>query len=1501
MCLILHYEACAVCLILDIANIKASYEEKPEDLFQRLMTSIEDNLLTIVKLLHNDLPQLVKQKYAPELRTKTLASLRPEISMALPSLLDELHSTESIKTLQLQSAKPHAKPHAKTVTNRSSSSFKKQMRMCPLCQQVGRNKTDHFLSSCPFLPEKDKRYVTRTRVVECQDEFSDSEAEDEEDVVVQQVLQPTNTSIVSRVTIRRSPLLNVTYKNKSVDILLDCGAESNIIREDVAKQLGVKIVPNSSQVPSLADGTTALNIVGEVHLSFMRHNLSFHMDALVVDSLSAPILAGMPFLEQNDITIAFRSRSVIFSDGSSYLYSKDQTRIAPNVQRIQTNILRAPNQDITLWPATSMYFQTPNNVSQFEDFILEPRFDTLKENPWQSPIVISQKSGVITVPANQNKPVVIRRSSHLFNIVPLSSSAHGDSSIRSSVTSQQHSPTILHPYSTHVHVDPNNILSPQWKRSFIDLHMKYDDVFDPKYPGYNGAAGPFKAIVNMGPVMPPQRKGRIPMYSRDKLVQLQSKFDELEKHGVVSTPEAAGICVEYLNPSFLVSKPKGDHRLVTAFSEVGQYAKPQPSLMPDVNSTLRYLAQWKFIITTDLTSAFYQIPLDQNSMKFCGTATPFKGIRVYQRSAMGMPGSETALEELLSRVLGDLITNHVVIKMADDLFCGGATLEELFHNWSSVLERLQRCTLRLSPNKTVVCPDTTMILGWVWSQGRLSASKHTISSLSSCTLPKTVKQLRSFIGAVKALSRVLPKCTQFIGPLDTIVAGRESSDLLTWPDEHTLVFKQAQKELSSHKSITMPRPDDELWLATDAASNPPALGATLHIRREGRIHVSGYFSAKVKSHQGRWLPCEIEALAISSAIKHFAPFIIQSTKQCHLLTDSKPCVQAFNKLCRGEFSSSPRLSTFLSTVSQYNVRLLYLCGSANIPSDFASRNAPNCSADECQICKFVSEKATSPVLQSVNNSIIDEPPTIYTTRHAWLLTQQECKDLRRTKAHLTQGTRPSKKLTNIPNVKRYLNKATISNDGLLVVRSEAPFNQTRERIIVPQDVLRGLLTALHLQHNHPTAHQMSTVFNRFFFPLNSSQAIADVTSSCHQCLSLKKLPKQTPIFTTSDPPPALGLRFAADVMIRSRQHILVVRECVSGFISACIVHDEKASTLRDALICLCLPLAPRDGPPAVIRTDPAPGFNALSDDSHLMSLQLQIEIGNRKNPNKNPIAEKAIQELQAELRVMDSSGGPVSAAILCKAVTQLNCRLRHHGLSAREILLKRDQFSNHQIDVDDQPIISDQFTERIRNHEYSTVSKNPKGKISKHQCVEVGDIVYVISDLTKHHPRDRYLVVSVEGDWCNVRKFTGVQFRSHTYRIRQRDCTKVPDMIKQDVLPTDKHELENDADDEHTITRGDPLGSQAPIQLPVNSDALDIPEHLLPTYEHINNTTPPAVCSDRESGTQPKESKLSKSPQSDPVPTQNSETPSVPIPDKPLRYPRRTRRAPKHFQDFVCS
>ena len=119
------------------------------------------------------------------------------------------------------------------------------------------------------------------------------------------------------------------------------------------------------------------------------------------------------------------------------------------------------------------------------------------------------------------------------------------------------------------------------------------------------------------------------------------------------------------------------------------------------------------------------------------------------------------------------------------------------------------------------------------------------------------------------------------------------------------------QHLQKSSSITLPQAADQLWIVTDASVKAVGLAATLYVMRHGKLHLSGHFSAWLRSHQRTWLPCELEALAIAASVKHFSPYIIQSHKPVCVLTDSKPCVEAAEKLCRGEFSASPRVATFL--------------------------------------------------------------------------------------------------------------------------------------------------------------------------------------------------------------------------------------------------------------------------------------------------------------------------------------------------------------------------------------------------------------------------------------------------------------------------------------------------------------------------------------------------------------------------------------------------------------
>ena len=560
------------------------------------------------------------------------------------------------------------------------------------------------------------------------------------------------------------------------------------------------------------------------------------------------------------------------------------------------------------------------------------------------------------------------------------------------------------------------------------------------------------------------------------------------------------------------------------------------------------------------------------------------------------------------------------------------------------MKSLSRNNLHLSPSQTIINPKSTNILGWVWSQGTLSASPHSICTLQTCKRPDTVTQLRSFIGAFKVLARVVPGSAEIMAPLDNITAGRPSAENINWSSQNEDAFSKAQKYISKATTITLPRKSDKLWIVLDATTKKPAVGSTLYIERSNKeFIIAGFCSAKVKGSQIDWLPCEREGLAIGGSVKYFQPFIIQSEHKTSVLTDNKTCVQAYAKMQKGEFSASPRVSTFLSICHRFQVSVQHISGVNNALSDHQSRHPAECDDSNCQICKFLSEIELSAVRSICVQDVISGKHKIpFLSWTAWQSTQLECPDLRRTHAHLKQGPRPSRKHTNIRDVKRYLNNVTIARDGLIVVRNDEPLSTVKERIVVPRSVIDGLIASLHIKLDHPTNHQMKQVAHRYFYALDMDNVIEMVSSTCHICASLASFNHARQQQSTSDPPDGVCIQFAADVMRREKQFLFVLRDVMTSYTWSIIIHNEQAKSLREALLMLCIPNRPIDGPQCVVRVDPAPGFVSLAEDNDLSSHGIVLDIGRVKNINKNPVAERAVEELENEILKQDPKGGPVS-------------------------------------------------------------------------------------------------------------------------------------------------------------------------------------------------------------------------------------------------------------------
>ena len=1025
---------------LKLSNIKRESDERYETFFQRIIAHLEDNLLTVesglihdgaaptsneemsptlerlavymwLTLIDERRPAHVSRVYAHDLQTKTFKEIQPQLAEAMDCLLSDLSVQDEIAINYANSRRPRqqSQPFKRREQRNFNSKASNTNKSCILCKSAGRNHQGHDIAGCYFLSRFEKLKIADALAVDVSDDLPQETPETEHFESDQ--FQVTPESTVQKIQCDSSPYFHAFYQHHPAHIVIDTGATSSLISRSFVKRSGIIIQPTRHSARSVDKST--LKIHGEVKIQLNFGSIPLPVTALVVDTIDCDLLAGVPFCKENDIQVHLK-KELITIGSSNFAYGTKPTRQS-DIFRAESFILRSDNSHVVL-PGEYLEFSSAPLKSYEGEISIEPHRSSPLNGSWPEPDISRVIDGSIRIPNNSGEAISISKSQHFAMIrrvitpsnLPALPQQHHPIPSKQPASSR---PTLTSLYSDAVSLDPDNQLDTKQRQSFRNLHRTYDSVFNPEFGAYNDHSGTIRAKVNIGNVEPPPQKGKLPFYKQSNLQILQDEADKLEQLGVLAKPEDVNVDVEYVSPSFLTEKPSGGYRLVTAFNNLGQYTKILPTVSNTCDDVLRKLSKWKYLIKADLTKSFFQIPVAKSSMKYLGTVTPFKGLRVYTRSAMGMPGSSEHLHELMCRIFGDLIQQGIVIIIADDVHVVANTIEELLENWGQVLQRLSQNNLCLSAAKTVICLVGTTILGWKWKEGTLSPCIHKTSPLASVKPPSTCTAMRSFIGAFKALARCIPRYSSLVAPLEDSIKGMQGQQKIDWTDELKTQFLRCQEAVNSPTTITIPRPEDKLTLTTDASPVNQGLAATLYLDRDGKRHIGGFFSFKLKSHQVGWLPCEHEALAISTAVHHFAPYIRDSHHPTQVLTDNEPCVDAYRRLRQGKFSTSSRVSTFLATLSEFNVEVCHISGSSNRSSDFGSRNPNECHDKSCQVCKFVQETLNSVVRQlSVDDILSGSARMPFSNHHAWHAAQQDCPSLRRTFAHLQNGTRPARKM-----------------------------------------------------------------------------------------------------------------------------------------------------------------------------------------------------------------------------------------------------------------------------------------------------------------------------------------------------------------------------------------------------------------------------------------------------------------------------------------------------------
>ena len=149
--------------------------------------------------------------------------------------------------------------------------------------------------------------VKARQIVGILDNYQDTDCDPDPDSPAPDTTLPSPDVVAYRVQTRQSPYMDVFHGHQVVLVTIDNGATGNMIRHSTAKHVGCPITSSAQSVQE-ADGSSQLQVVGELRTTITRDNTDFTFEGLVVEDLDVEVLAGTLFMEANDVCNPLKER-----------------------------------------------------------------------------------------------------------------------------------------------------------------------------------------------------------------------------------------------------------------------------------------------------------------------------------------------------------------------------------------------------------------------------------------------------------------------------------------------------------------------------------------------------------------------------------------------------------------------------------------------------------------------------------------------------------------------------------------------------------------------------------------------------------------------------------------------------------------------------------------------------------------------------------------------------------------------------------------------------------------------------------------------------------------------------------------------------------------------------------------------------------------------------------------------------------------------------------------
>lgn len=403
---------------------------------------------------------------------------------------------------------------------------------------------------------------------------------------------------------------------------------------------------------------------------------------------------------------------------------------------------------------------------------------------------------------------------------------------------------------------------------------------------------------------------------------IYKELDRMLALGVIEESNSA-----WSSPVVLHRKP-GKDRLCLDSRRLNSVTIGDAYPLPQIDGILSRLPKAEFITSLDLKDAFWQIPLEASSKDKTAFTVPGRPLYHFKVMPFGLCNAPQTMSRLMDRVIPATLRTEVFVYL-DDLL----VISDTFERHMEVLQEVARCLrlagLTINVEKSKFCVTEVRYLGHVVGNGIIRADPEKISAITEFPTPRSVKQVRRFLGMSGWYRKFIRNYAAISTPLtDLLKANRK----FVWTEESQKSFEELKSILSSAPVLHSPDFSQPFYIHCDASKT--GIGAVLVQKNaEGDEFPIAFMSKKLNQAQRNYSVTEQECLAAMLSIKKFRAYV--EGHEFTVITD-----HASLKWLMSQTDLSTRLARWALKLQGYRFKIEHRKGSQNVVPDALSRT--NC-------------------------------------------------------------------------------------------------------------------------------------------------------------------------------------------------------------------------------------------------------------------------------------------------------------------------------------------------------------------------------------------------------------------------------------------------------------------------------------------------------------------------------------------------------------------------------